>query len=212
MKKTQHKKQKHKNRTRKVGGLRSKSKPKKQKSRVGHSFIRTSVDSIRSTLSRSQLRHLSINSMVNLQRLILKEPNNSIVRIINTSVFSRVLLINTPVGHIIIKICVITPESMSLSTKVDSSSSYKYSVTKTDFENEYDYLSENSDIGICPEPHFIDIYDYDPKNLPPIFLAIQTSLRQNKNSIIARALQKTFIDMNSLIQSGVPVSYGIIGM
>lgn len=213
MKKTQRKKQKQKNTTRKVGGVRPKNRhPRKKKFSLRHFFTSRIVNTRPHILSRLQLRRLSINSMTNLERLILKESNNSLVRIINTSVFSRVLLINTPIGNIILKICVITPESMVLPTKVESSSAYKYSVTRTDFENEYEYLSENSDIGICPEPHFIEIYDYDPKNLPPIFVAIQTSLRQNKKPVIAGALHKTFLDMNSLLQSGVPVSYGIIGM
>jgi hypothetical protein len=143
-----------------------------------------------------------------LERL---KGQGSLVRIINTSVFSRVLLISTAVGNIILKICVITPEVMELSSNI-SSSSHKRSVSRADFVNEYQCLLDNSRIGISPRPHFIDMYDYHPVKLPPIFSAIQTSLKQEPNPRIARALHDTFKDMKKLKEIGVPVSYGIIGM
>jgi hypothetical protein len=206
-----HRKKIKSNKTRKVGGVIKKNNPNKRVSATsGFQGLHKLSRLLRRKLSRKP-------TTTNLQHLLVTQPNIKLLYVVDTSVYSRVLLIETELGNIILKICIITPESEQLITMA-SSGVNKRTVSESDFEKEYKYLLANSEVGICPEPYFMDIYKYNPQQLPPILNIIQQCLKEGVrleravDKKITKALHQTFIDMSRLNKKGIRVQYGIIGM
>jgi len=216
MKKTNKKPIKKQNKTRKIGGVIQKRQPTKQSLIQKDKII---VNKKKYKLSDKVKRLFSRNSWRTLlPKYVLEQSTIHIKKIYTKSVFSRVFLIDTEINGIILKLCIITPETVVLPTvaRLDDKQLplHKETVSEEEFKREYSYLEENSMIGICPEPFFMEIYDYQVEPISKIMKKIAEELTVRPDKEIYTVLFNIFQDMRDVIKSNpeMQVKYGIIGM
>lgn len=127
---------------------------------------------------------------------------------------SIVLDMSHALGRRVIKMMVLTETHMPLkyfTGKVNK----KSTITVPEFEREFDFLRELSEMGLCPDPYFHKIYPYTPtRPLPQRLQDIRKEIVENKLSVVGKALHNFFESMKFIYREnpGINIQYGLIDM
>jgi hypothetical protein len=159
---------KRKNKKHTNGGTR-KSKPIKCQTQRTRTLV-SKRNSIKLNLTKINLSHIerqpTSDSIESPLTQIIKE-SNSLTFVSADSLYALIFKISINEGLItvggrsitefIMKLCVISPEGILFPRTWFRSEKRSYDQNK--FEMEYEFLSENSQLGICPKPIYYNIFD-----------------------------------------------------
>lgn len=127
---------------------------------------------------------------------------------------SIVLDMSHALGRRVIKMMVLTETHMPLKYFTGKGNE-KSTITVPEFEKEFDFLRELSELGLCPDPYFHKIYPYTPtRPLPQRLKDIIKEIVENKLSVVRKALHNFFESMKFIYREnpGINIQYGLIDM